>query len=84
MELIAHVKMIGTDSSDYMDKTGAARTACYANVSQKNGQIIDTVRIPPEFLSMLKQGEDYNFSMISSNGRNGLYLRLVDIQPATE
>lgn len=84
MELQARVTAIGLNSKNYIDKTGTARTSNEANISQRNGSIIDTVRIPPELYARIKPGENYIFSMLSSNGRNGLYLRLVDIQPVTE
>lgn len=84
MLLQAHVTLIGKDSSDYKDNTGSLKKSCLANISQKNGKIIDTVRVPEELFDILESGEAYVFDMVSSNGRNGLYLRLVDIQPDTE
>lgn len=84
MELQGNVTVIGLDSNNYIDKTGTARTSHVANISQRNGKIIDTVRIPPELYAILKPGENYIFSMLTSSGRNGLYLRLVDIQPTED
>lgn len=81
MKLTAKVVLIGKDATTFVDANGNKRTSYLANIAQEQGRIIDTLRVPEESFAILEAGHEYLVELVSSTGKNGTYIRVINISP---
>lgn len=79
MRVIAKVQMVGKVQKPWTDSNGVERSSYSANIMQENGQIIDTIRLNQEQYNMVEANKPYTIIADYSTGKNGTFLRVVDI-----
>lgn len=81
MRLTAIVLLLGKVQKPWTDSTGSTRTSYFANVVQNNGEIIDTLRLTQDQYNTLEVNQTYSVDADFGIGKNGGYLRILDIYP---
>ena len=61
---------------------GNPQVSYFANIMQDKGTIIDTLRLNEEQFSQIEANQSYTITADFGTGRNGGYLRVVDIVSA--
>lgn len=82
MRVTANVYVLAKVQKPWTDSSGAERTSYSANISQNNGEIIDTIRLSVEQYNGIEPNKLYTIMADYGVGKNGGYLRLADIIPA--
>lgn len=81
MRVTAHVFILARLQRPWTDSAGMEKMAYSANVSQLNGEVIDTIRLTKEQYDSVEANKSYLVTADYGIGKNGGYLRLVSIQP---
>lgn len=79
MRVIAKVQIVGKVQKPWTDSNGVERSSYSANIMQENGQIIDTLRLNQEQYNMVEANKPYTIIADYGSGKNGSYIRVVDI-----
>ena len=79
MRVIAKVHVLGKVSRPWKDRDGVNRVTNIANVSQNNGEIVDSIRLTQEQFDSVVSGKDYTVTADYGTSINGNYLRIMDI-----
>ena len=82
MEVHFNVTLIGKVIKPWKDDTGQEHKSFLGNISQKNGEIIDRIRLTQSQYDALVAGKQYAITADYGTGRNGGYLRIVNIEEA--
>lgn len=82
MRVTAHVFILAKVQKPWVDSNGTERTSYSANITQSNGEIIDTIRLSIEQFNDIEPNKAYTITANYGIGKNGGYLRLLDITPA--
>ncbi|MSS36922.1 hypothetical protein [Clostridium porci] len=82
MQVTAKVLLLGKVQKLWKDANGNSHTAFVGNIVQNNGEIIDTLRLTQEQYNMLEVNQSYIVNADFGVGKNGGYLRVVDITPS--
>lgn len=78
---MATVQILGKVQKPWTDSTGNIRTSYSANIVQNNGEIIDTLRLTQDQYNTLEVNQTYSVNADFGIGKNGGYLRILDIYP---
>jgi hypothetical protein len=81
MRISANVTILGKIQKPWIDNTGVERTSYSANIMQNNGEIVDTLRLSQEQYNSIEVKKEYILQADYGTGKNGGYLRLIDITP---
>lgn len=81
MNLTANLVILAKIQKPWTDSTGTERTSYSANIMQNNGEIIDTLRLSLEQYNAIEANKPYLVNVEYGTGKNGAYLRLIDISP---
>ena len=76
MKLNANIAIIGKVAKPWTDSNGTDHLSYNINIMQENGQIVDTLRVSKE---QVEAGKTYSFFAEYGTGKNGPYLRILDI-----
>lgn len=79
MRVIAKAQILGKVQKPWTDSNGVERSSYSANIMQENGQVIDTLRLNQEQYNMVEANKPYTIIADYSTGKNGTFLRVVDI-----
>lgn len=79
MRVIAKAQILGKVQKPWTDSNGVERSSYSANIMQENGQVIDTLRLNQEQYNMVEANKPYTVIADYSTGKNGTFLRVVDI-----
>ena len=79
MQLKATVFIIGKRISIYKDKEGVEHKSFIANVSQNNGEIVDTIRLNQNLYDKIESNRMFTILCEYATSKNGNYLKIVDI-----
>lgn len=79
MRIFANVHILAKLEQPWEDANGNQRTAYKANIMQNQGEIIDILRLTPAQFEKIENGKDYTVSADLGNGKNGPFLRIIDI-----
>lgn len=82
MYLSANLTVIGKVVSAYTDASGNPKNAYSLNIIQEQGRVIGSVRVSADQFQSVEENQNYVFKFSSGTGRNGLYLKLLEIQNA--
>lgn len=82
MQVQAKILILAKVVKNWADDKGVAHKLYVINISQADGQIIDTLRLSEEQFDFVEAKKDYLVTADYGTGRNGAYLRIVDILPA--
>lgn len=80
MRVQAVVTLIGKVTKTWKDEKGIEHVSHSGNISQNEGEIIDRIRLTQEQYNALIAGKLYAVTADYGIGKNGGYLRIVDIQ----
>lgn len=80
MRVEANVFVLAKISKPWKDSAGNVQTSYSANIMQDKGTIIDTIRLNQEQFSQIEPNQSYVITSDFGTGRNGAYLRVVDIR----
>lgn len=81
MKVTANITVLAKIQRPWTDSTGTERTSYSANIMQNNGEIIDTLRLSLEQYNTIEANKQYLVNAEYGTGKNGAYLRLIDINP---
>lgn len=79
MRLMGNVMILGKVQKPWTDSNGNTRTSYSANIVQNNGEIIDTLRLTQEQYNTIEVNQTYTVNADFGIGKNGGYLRILDI-----
>ena len=79
MQLRATVTIIGKKFSIWKDKDGVEHKSFIANISQNNGEIVDSIRLNQEEFDKIEQNKIYTILCEYATSKNGNYLKIVEI-----
>lgn len=82
MVMKARFTVIGKFTVPFIASDGTAKESPKVNIAQDNGKVIETLRVTLEQFNVLETGLEYTANIISGNGKNGLYLKVLDIAEA--
>ena len=79
MRVKATINVIGKVSKPWKDLEGKEHLSYSANIMQCNGEVIDTIRLTREQFDTVESGKNYTLTADYGTGKNGAYLKIVDI-----
>lgn len=79
MRVTAKVHVLAKVQKPWTDSNGVERLSYSINIMQENGQVIDTLRLNQEQYGMVEANKPYSVIGDLSSGKNGSFLRVVDI-----
>lgn len=79
MKLNANIAIIGKVAKPWTDSNGTDHLSYSINIMQENGQIVDTLRVSKEQFEKVEAGKTYSLFAEYGTGKNGPYLRILDI-----
>lgn len=82
MRVTALVLLLGKVQKTWKDADGNPHITFAGNIVQNDGEIIDTLRLTKEQYDSLAVNQFYNINADFGVGKNGGYLRVVDITPS--
>ncbi len=82
MRVQANAFILAKLSKPWKDSAGNPQVSYFANIMQDKGTIIDTLRLNEEQFSQIEANQSYTITADFGTGRNGGYLRVVDIVSA--
>lgn len=81
MRLNGEIFILAKVERPWTDENGVSRTSFAINISQLDGQIIETLRLTQAQFQFVEAKKNYVITADYGVGKNGGYLRLVDISP---
>ena len=83
MKLTANVMILAKFEKPWNDSHGKEHISWVANIAQKNGMIIDTLRLSKEQYESIEAGKNYMINAEYGKNNTGAgYLRVLSILPA--
>lgn len=79
MRILAKVHVLARTQKPWSDSNGVERLSYSINIMQEQGQIIDTLRLNQEQYNIVEANKPYTVIADYGTGRNGSFLRVVDI-----
>jgi len=79
MRIIAKIHALAKVQKPWTDSNGVERFSYSINIMQDQGQIIDTLRLNQEQYTMIEANKPYTIFADYGTGKNGPFLRVVDI-----
>ena len=68
-------------SKPWTDGSGNSHVSYSINVTQKNGEIVDRLRLSKDLWDNIVTNQNYSIDVEVSMGRNGLYMRVTELSP---
>lgn len=68
-------------SKPWTDNSGNSHVSYSVNVAQKNGEIVDRLRLSKDLWDDIVTNQNYSIDVEVSMGRNGLYMRVTELSP---
>ena len=84
MRLTGNVQILAKLKNPWVDSNGIEKISYSANVLQNNGEIIDTIKLSLEQFNSIEPNKPYQITADFGTGKNGGYLRIVDISPSKQ
>jgi hypothetical protein len=85
MRLVGTIQVLAKLKNPWVDSNGNEKISYSANILQNNGEIIDTIRLSLEQFNSIEAGtKPYQITTDFGTGRNGGYLRIIDITPSKQ
>ena len=66
-------------SEPWTDNAGNSHLSYSINVAQKNGEIVDRLRLSKDLWDDIVTNQNYSITVEISMGRNGLYMRVTEL-----
>lgn len=82
MKVTANVLVLAKLKKPWKDDKGTERMSYSANISQNNGEIIDTIRLSQEQYNAIEPNKPHIITADYGIGKNGAYLRITEVLPA--
>lgn len=79
MKVTAKVHVLAKVQKPWTDSSGVGRLSHSINIMQENGQVIDSLRLSQEQYDLVEANKAYTIIADLSSGKNGSYIRVVDI-----
>lgn len=79
MRIIAKTHVLGKVQKPWTDSNGVERLSYSINIMQEQGQVIDTLRLNQDQYNMVEANKPYTIIADYGMGKNGSFLRVVDI-----
>lgn len=79
MRVSANVHVLAKLKKPWTDDAGNERQSYSANIMQNNGEIVSTIRLTADQYAKIENGKSYSIFADFGTGRNGAYLKIVDI-----
>lgn len=80
MRVTAKIQVLAKIQKPWTDSNGVERLSNSINIMQDQGQVIDTLKLNQEQYNMIEANKPYTVvADLISSGKNGSYLRVVDI-----
>lgn len=80
MRVHASVTLIGKVAKPWKDSEGVERVSYSCHIMQNEGEIVETIRITQAQYNVLIAGKPYLITADYGVGKNGGYLRIVNIE----
>ena len=84
MRLIGNVQILAKLKNPWVDSNGIEKISYSANILQNNGEVIDTIKLSLEQFNSIEPNKPYQITADFGTGRNGGYLRIIDITPVKQ
>lgn len=79
MRVTAKIQVLAKIQKPWTDSNGVERLSNSINIMQDQGQVIDTLKLNQEQYNMVEANKPYTVVADYGSGKNGSYLRVVDI-----
>lgn len=79
MRIIAKTHVLAKVQKPWTDSNGVERLSYSINIMQEQGQVIDTLRLNQDQYNMVEANKPYTIIADYGMGKNGSFLRVVDI-----
>lgn len=76
---MAKTHVLAKVQKPWKDSNGVERLSYSINIMQEQGQVIDTLRLNQEQYNMIEANKPYTVIADYGTGKNGSFLRVVDI-----
>lgn len=82
MRLTGNVHILAKIQKPWTDSNGVEKMSHIANIMQNGGEVIDTLRLYLEQFNSIEANKPYQIVADYGVGKNGSYLKLIDITPS--
>lgn len=79
MRVTAKVHVLAKVQKPWTDSNGVERLSYSINIMQEQGQVIDTLKLNQEQYNLVEANKSYTVIADYGSGKNGSFLRVVDI-----
>lgn len=79
MRLSAKVHVLAKVQKPWTDSNGVEHISHTINIMQNNGEVIDTLRVSPNYYDQIEANKPYTIIADYGIGKNGGYLKVIEI-----